>query len=244
MKKLIKEIRAERVTNEEKTQMIEAYEAYVGRREPMYSCASCGVRDRFGAHENFVKEPIERLSILKLFQEQQLTWKTQEQITSICLPIDSNENNGLFHPYRMRSVYTSKDGTCYHLHPEFVDNATEEAWLCQNCATAVSSQDTEKSKGGGNYGSQDCLKMKIPYLSIASGVDFGDSRRIGLTPLNTTERAILARVRQYSFVAKIFVMRKGERKVTKGHFISFDHNAPQVMTKLFDKDEICKTISL
>ena len=141
----------------------------------------------------------------------------------------------------MRSVYESKGGTCYHLHPEFVDRNTEEAWICENCAVAISKKGGTTSKECNQNG---LIEGKIPQLSIASGVDFGDSNRINLTPLNTTERAILARIRQYNFVAKIVVMKKGERKILKGHFIPFDHDAPQVMVNLFDKEDIFKSISL
>eukprot|EP00957_Ditylum_brightwellii_P033172 2513650-Ditylum_brightwellii.AAC.1 len=58
------------------------------------------------------------------------------------------------------------------------------------------------------------------------------------------ERAILSVVHQYRTVIKFNFSPIGSHHVIKGHVISFDHNAPQVVSKLFDKTDICKSIKV
>ena len=81
------------------------------------------------------------------------------------------------------SVYTSADGTKYHLHSELVDDMLEngniisKCWLCASCNNALMDN------------------KKIPKLSIAAGVDFGDPARIGLPTLTLTEEYLIAQGR-------------------------------------------------
>ena len=59
--------------------------------------------------------------------------------------------------------------------------------LCGDCHRSVTKKN-EKTGGP---------EPEIPGLSIASGVDFGDFRRVGLTPLTLRERNIISKVRHY-----------------------------------------------
>ena len=62
------------------------------------------------------------------------------------------------------------NGTRYHLHPELVSDASDSTFLCHACTTATA-------------------KGKIPVLSIAAGVDYGDARRLNLPALTVVEKA-------------------------------------------------------
>eukprot|EP00957_Ditylum_brightwellii_P209312 15361180-Ditylum_brightwellii.AAC.1 len=84
-----------------------------------------------------------------------------------------------------------------------------------------------------------------PPLSIAGGVDYGSSNHLkNLALLNVMERAILSVVCQYKTVIKINFSSRGSRNLIKGHVISFDHNAPHVLSKLLHKTNICKSIKI
>jgi hypothetical protein len=111
------------------------------------------------------------------------------------------------------------DGLVLNLHPEFVHKdkgQNEFTFLCHHCKT--SAVDGEK----------------IPSRSIASGVDFGDYHRIGLTAPNAYEVAMLARIRHYHNVVKIQPNGGNgsrsdySRSKIKGHSILFEHDAPQL----------------
>jgi hypothetical protein len=68
------------------------------------------------------------------------------------------------------------------------------------------------------------LKNEAGELSIAKGNDFGNPKRLGLSPPTELERAILAVVRLYSSVVQLSAgVSKGRSagKVLRGHFISF-----------------------
>ena len=118
----------------------------------------------------------------------------------------------------------------YNLHPEFVDKYVKDtgefgfrAKLCSGCSSSI-------SLGG------------IPERSIASGVDFGDSRRIGLEPLTLRERQIVAKVRHYLNIVKIESNTGKQSEHThsalKGCGIIFDHDSPHVVSKLLDPESI------
>jgi len=133
----------------------------------------------------------------------------------------------------------------YHLHPEFVevyemDNGKRgiRAKICSSCHDSI--------KGG-----------KIPELSLANGVDFGDYRRIGLTPLTLRERHIISKVRHYINVVKIESNKKtgpsdmSEKKVQYNHHsalkgcgIIFDHDSPQVVSNLLTPESINGDVQL
>ena len=117
------------------------------------------------------------------------------------------------------SVYTSPDGTKYHLHSELVDDTLEhgniisKCWLCVSCNNAL-------------------MDNKIPKLSIAAGVDFGDPARIGLPSLTLTEEYLIAKGRLLVSIVKLVGSQPSSRQSAKrGHVISFPHNGPSAVAE-------------
>ena len=124
----------------------------------------------------------------------------------------------------------------FHLHPEFVEEYKEDdgkigfkVMLCGDCHRSV----TKKNEKTGDP------EPEIPGLSIASGVDFGDLRRVGLTPLTLRERNIISKVRHYINIIKIEAVRgTNAHSSIKGCGIMFDHDSPQVVKKLLTPESI------
>jgi len=113
----------------------------------------------------------------------------------------------------------------FHLHPEFVETYTKnnkkisiKAMICNECRESIGNK-------------------LIPGLSIASGVDLGDYRRVGLTPLTFRERHIISKVRHYINVIKIETnkgtgnAKKSGHSTLKGCAIMMDHDSPQRVAK-------------
>ena len=131
----------------------------------------------------------------------------------------------------------------YHLHPEFVEEYKMDngkygirAKICRTCHDSI--------KDG-----------KIPELSLANGVDFGDYRRIGLTPLTLRERHIISKVRHFINIIKIEGSNKEKKgreekeqynhhSAMKGCGIIFDHDCPQVVKKLLTPESINGDVQL
>lgn len=104
--------------------------------------------------------------------------------------------------------------------------------ICSECSKYINPLDTDTSD---DEDSTEKYEGPPPY-SIAVGVDFGAIHQLEhLTPLNTMERAILARVRQYRTVIKINLSGKGICHTIKGNIISLDQNAPKFVTQLFQQ---------
>lgn len=93
-------------------------------------------------------------------------------------------------------------------------------------------------------------------LCLANGYDFGDYRRIGLTPLNQLERTILSTVRLYNVIIKLQHSKTSDdgRQAIKGHCVAFTHDAPLKAGNIFRSginfgdektiEELLKTIKL
>ena len=137
----------------------------------------------------------------------------------------------------------------YHLHPEFVEEITLESGkrsyntkLCSSCYSCVE----ENNKAGND-------EIHLPKNSIACGVDFGNYHRVGLEPLTLRERQIISKVRHYYNVIKIESnTTDGKKKIIKEHThsalkgcgILFDHDTPQLVTKLLSPEGINGDVSL
>ena len=132
--------------------------------------------------------------------------------------------------------YHGKRVKYFHLHHEFVEEYEEDdgkigfkVMLCGDCHRSV----TKKNEKTGDP------EPEIPGLSIASGVDFGDFRRVGLTPLTLRERNIISKVRHYINIIKIEAVRgTNAHSSIKGCGIMFDHDSPQVVKKLLTPESI------
>jgi hypothetical protein len=102
------------------------------------------------------------------------------------------------------------NGTRYHFHPELVSDASDSTFLCHACTTATA-------------------KGKIPVLSIAAGVDYGDARRLNLPALTVVEKAVLAFGRTY-FLSITLTASGGSAgyAALKGHVAHFSNASPVV----------------
>ena len=144
-------------------------------------------------------------------------------------------------PWRVVSCYEAPDRRMYHLHPELVQvDSDDRAFtrLCPCCWRYVVSLN------------------KVPPNSIASGVDFGDKRRLGLEDLRLHEQLLLSRVRMYVANVKLSSNSSGQttlakRHRLKGHAIMFKHDAPVVADEMLreaydltDKDNLRTSMQL
>ena len=235
---------------------------------PLYTCACCGHRnlDCYGSDYQYHDLGTE-LDLLKMYDADYTSHYERIQLDDgipLILPVNKAGKTKVFETWKAYSVWPqdqdwksktqqsrSDHGTseydenlfedntmfvglkrmkCYHLHPEFVEEYRKEngkvgfrAKLCSGCSTSI-------------------MSNTIPARSIASGVDFGDYRRIGLEPLTLRERQIVAKVRHYLNIIKI-ESNTGRQfdhthSALKGCGIIFDHDSPHVVKKLLDPDSI------
>ena len=156
----------------------------------------------------------------------------------------------------------------FHLHPEFVEEYKNDnkkvgfkAKVCSDCYWSITNKDKKTGKP----------KPMIPELSIASGVDLGNYRRIGivyqknvtsrhtcgLTPLTPRERHIISKVRHCIHIVKIESnsganngdeakksVQYNHHSTIKGCGIVFDHNSPRVVQNLLTPESINGDIQL
>jgi len=150
------------------------------------------------------------------------SWKEEQNLEPLCLPINGNGDLKHFETWKLRSCFDSSVlQTTFHLHPELVveeltgENQKEEfTFLCPDCSKC-------KRKGS-----------KAPPNSIAAGLDMGDFERIGLVEPSVSELCLIARVRNYLNCVKVSDNKTAgcltNYTVSKirGHAIAFRHTAP------------------
>ena len=102
----------------------------------------------------------------------------------------------------------------FWLHPELVEQGADgsaSVRVCKHCHDCLANR-----PGGRNGG------PKLPELSIANGVDFGNPDRLGLPELTLVEMYLLAPVRLYGSVIKLRPFEKdGDVRILNGHLIAF-----------------------
>ena len=148
----------------------------------------------------------------------------------------------------------------------FVDPFSFYAKLCSSCHSFIEQKNKEEeeeekkkmkkieAEGGvsleeeGDENGEIEAEKEFPPRSIASGVDLGCHRRIGLETLTLRERQIIAKVRHYYNVIKIESntgeVREHSHSALKGCGILFDHDSPQVVAKLLETESINGSISI
>ena len=243
--KVVEEILAQKLSNEEKDALINDYLHAMGRGgyngekfglplhcphrsggpkegrdAPILTCGSCGVKEVERGRTQFFEISLDLLDVLTLSELQLQKLDDLRELPHLKIAVDDIGTTKDVDLSKLPSVYIREDGcTILNLHPEFVhkdDGQNECTFLCLQCKT--SAVDGEK----------------IPSRSIASGVDFGDYHRIGLTTPNAYEVAMLARIRHYHNVVKIqpnggaSSRADYSRSRIKGHSILFEHDAPQL----------------
>jgi hypothetical protein len=75
------------------------------------------------------------------------------------------------------------DGRLYHVYPDLVDDGGN-VLLCPTCERAL-------------------MLGKVPKLSLAAGVDYGDGMRAGLPELTFMERRVIALNRSFMEIVKL-----------------------------------------
>jgi hypothetical protein len=190
-----------------------------------------------GGDSRYHQVSLSQLDALKLSYDEHRRYHDLVFKGSIVVPTGKKDRDGVqltteIEPWRAFSVWPvhcradyDVEEPRYHLHPEFVDGEGKaaKATLCPNCNDAI--------KAG-----------EIPEYSIASGVDFGDCRRLGLEPLTMRERQIISKVRHYHNIIKIESntgkLREHTHSALKGCSILFDHDSPTVVRKLLSPESI------
>ena len=157
---------------------------------PLYSCASCGIRDPY---LNYHQVAVDELpSFFELSPEQYQRRKRLQQPVDFAFPGRDGDLVS-FRPVdisKVLSCFEAADGRVYHLHQELVDGeaANPTVHLCKFCyKQACENSDPVR-----------------PKMSLANGVDYGVLSRIPeLDKLSCLEEMLLSEVRLYHIVAKV-----------------------------------------
>jgi len=250
---------------------------------PLFTCASCGLRDFDCDGRQYQYVDLNKLDILKLDNEkwgEHVDRMHRDDGDPLYLPVDKDGNTEKFKTSNAYSIWPQdedlikdlnqgsrnykdcllEDVPCgercppecpfyhgkrvkyFHLHPEFVEEYNEEdgeigfkVMLCGDCHRSVDKKNENTNDP----------EPEIPELSIASGVDIGNFRRVGLTPLTLRERNIISKVRHYINVFKIEAVRgTNAHSSIKGCGIMFDHDSPQVVKELLTTESINGDVQL
>lgn len=248
--KLIDQIRAEQPTLEEKKSMVSKY---FFERPPLcevFACGACGVKrpvqDGIKYHDTPLDSELLHILQLDAAETKQLQQDMKKpRVLVPYLQVDETSQTRRIrwkhiHPWKAKSIFvmqsvTANKASCtyFHLHPELVSKDDQGKYytkLCNSCYQATTAG-------------------VRPTFSIASGVDFGDYRRIGLTVPNLMERHVLARVRLYSRIVKIQPnVGQGRQDYShaklRAHCIAFAHDAPIVASDLLDVEKLADSIRL
>ena len=146
------------------------------------------------------------------------------------VPIDEEWNSKTVQLWKLRSCYegihASEAGIpeYWHLHPELVDNTSdptcETVLICPSCLASLK-------------------KNSIPKNSIASGIDFGYYKRLGLSYPSLMEQVIISRLRLFFGTFKVSsnssgVVNADIKSMFRCHAILFPHDAPTVASYMFN----------
>lgn len=195
------------------------------------SCGACGIRAWERPEDPIIhyrkvllKEPL--MEPLKLSSEEEVLLMRLKTIGAVTIPVDDVGNTREVEVWRAKSVYQSKKGTHWHLHPELVDvdeyTCVESTLICPHCQDELG-------------------KSRRPELSIASGIDFGCYHRLGLTLPNLHEQLMLARSRLFFAVMKLSSNRKGQvnfnvQNSLKCHAILFPSREAETIPYMMNTD--------
>ena len=228
---IMKEIAAEMLSQDEKNKLRQDFITQEGQTCSLPTCGACGCREYERGTCTFRKRPVPELTTLQLSGDELTSYLEIKLQHPIELPT-SDDESGYFDVWRLYSRFHDEDtNDVYYLHPEMVheENGIFYTQLCNRCDRSIK-------------------KNEIPTNSIADGKDFGCYRRIGLTPLNVTERAMLARVRLFNVVIKLVENNNGRSNYTRsklcGHAIAFPHDSPSVVADMFSKERMKDLLSV
>ena len=214
------------------------------------SCGSCGIKkpgkiddgpDLSPLSLNCYRKVLLSSDVLKplLYTDEQLELLNErKRMQKIVIPMSDDVDEEVC-VWDVLSVFQDDCYGTFHLHPELVSWESEPServaytYLCSSCCNHLNGVKNRKLCEEDEAQGKD---WRIPPNSIADGVDFGDFRRIGLTPLQPTERMILSKVRLYNRIVKFSPSYGSEPwHTTKlaGHHILFHDNSTNVVTDIY-----------
>jgi hypothetical protein len=171
--------------------------------QPLYACASCGIRD---FDTNYIEEEIQKLPEYFIFNK-----KDKIKFAKLQAGVRLMSEHGKLDDHRtdlspIMSSYLSCNGQRYHLHPELVNSVKEICHVCSSCLQLIEQEeeailldptapDFETKLESWNQAS---CKIRSSSLSIAAGYDYGVLSRIkALKAPSILERALLSPNRAY-----------------------------------------------
>ena len=208
--KIVEQVKEEKLSTEELGNLVNQFYAQHSYTEGrLLSCACCGVRRLEGPTIQCSEVSILNLDLLRLTSDQKNAYAMQAKCgwNNVELPfrIGGDIKKVVVDMRKVRSIYESKDGTLYHLHPELVheDHGEEKTYLCSVCSKKILNKKTPR----------------LPALSIANGIDFGWCKRIGMKEPSLQTRLVLNPHRLYHCVLKISYNGSGtQSNYTQGRF--------------------------
>jgi hypothetical protein len=205
----------------------------------MCCCGCCGVKE-LDVNKEFKKVPLSALDLLLVPQAS--PYRSILENPWVKVPAD---DKGTMKELDLRLAMNWYDdvlsGKLYWLHPEFVQTEQDtdsvangemtdttiplgSTWLCKSCFRSLCGPGTPS----------------IPANSLAK-VNFGSARRLGLPELNPLTRMVISKIRNHRIVLKLLANNLGRTDGTgstlRGHYIMFNHDAPNVLAKEFLKLE-------
>ena len=256
--KIAQEIKEQFVSIKDKEKIISDFDMElnggVNNLLSLLTCRCCGIREFMrGADKVHSRErggvrykmaEVRKLTLLQYTEQDQDLLKKKIKRGHLMIPVNESGEVKAIHPEHAISYYHDKMANkFYHLHREFVtvdSGKVPHVTLCLNCYNSIFPQEASQTSKN---------KSKKPKLSLASGFDFGDFNRLGLTEPNKFEQCILSKVRKFITILKL-TNNMGQRRdytqqVLKGHAITFDHDAPIVTSTVLEGfDSIKKSFRL
>ena len=238
---------------EDKCRLFTEFQQYVKREQPLYCCASCGVRD---IEQEYIEQEYSRAMHESgcLLLPQHLV-DLRDRLDGVQLEALSENGEPLGVPEE-RVLEHSRLGTllCNGYPFEEAGGGGDVAWLglhADHVKTAdlnnEDAEDVPRTAGSGMKLTFRCCgscaasleRLETPKLGLSNGVDFGrlDSAEVQrfLPGLSDIEKLALAPVRTYGLVAKVVApssrasAAEVARSQLKGHMISFMQDALPVV---------------
>ena len=256
--KIAQEIKEEFVSIKDKEKIISDFDMElnggVNNLPSLLTCGCCGIREFMRGAEKinsrerggvrYKMAEVRKLTMLQYTEQDQDLLEKKINRGHLTIPVNESGEVKVVQPEYAISYYHDKMANkFYHLHREFVTvdkKQVPHVTLCLNCYNSIFPQEASQTSKN---------KPKKPKVSLASGFDFGDFDRLGLTEPNKFELCILSKVRKFITILKL-TNNMGQRRdytqqVLKGHAITFDHDAPVVTSTVLEGfDSIKKSFRL
>jgi len=233
-----KEIGAEKLTATEFRDLMTTFlKSHSYTSGDLMSCGACGIRlhecsgkPRVKYRRLFLNEPDAQILAYTTKQTQALEQFRHNPNSCVKIPIDDQWNTKTVEIWKAKSVFVQtsanhSSSSYWHLHPELVDSDADgclSTLLCPTCNGRIT-------------------KGRLPFYSIANGIDFGFYHRLGLTLPNLHEQLILSRSRLFFATMKVSsntygIVNHDIHSRFKCHAVIFPHDAPNVASYMFNPD--------